>query len=224
VPEALRQQFAVRVPQFLEPILRIPRDANTTTFLRDIDIPGHDVISLLSPGPGIYPTVKSTAANLLQQTNPMIQSMAEVATGQDLFSRRPLEHADSSLDRIYRQLFKSKPNLNPILRQGIELIPGPRVSGIIGGLTDPRIPMDQRIAKTLVNTLTGVKLQTVDPAYQLSDARRILAEELSPYMRQYTEDYIPKDVLPQVPAEFLPKYQLFKGLGTELRDLRKAKK
>jgi hypothetical protein len=224
VPEALRQQFAVRVPQFLEPYLRIPHDSNTTTFLRDIDIPGHDVISLFSPGPGIYPTVKSTAANLLQQTNPLIQSAAEIATGQDLFSRRPLEHADSSLDRIYKQLSGSKTNMNPILRQGIELIPGPRVSGIAGGLLDQRIPMDQRIAKTLVNTLTGIKLQTVDPAYQLSDARRILAEELSPFMREYTEDYIPKDVLPQVPPEMLPKYQLFKSLGKDLREIRKAKK
>jgi hypothetical protein len=211
------------VPQFLEPYLRIPRDSNTTTFLRDIDIPGHDVISLFSPGPGIYPTVKSTAANLLQQTNPLIQSAAEIATGQDLFSRRPLEQADSSLDRIYKQLSGSKTNMNPILRQAIELIPGPRVSGIVGGLLDPRIPMDQRVAKTLVNTGLGVKLQTVDPAYQLSDARRILAEELSPFMREYTEPYIPKEVLPQVPTEKLPKYQLFKSLGKDLREIRKAK-
>jgi len=63
----------------------------------------------------------------------------------------------------------------------------------------------------------------VDPAYQLSDARRILAEELSPFMREYTEPYIPKEVLPQVPTEKLPKSQLFKSLGKDLREIRKAK-
>jgi hypothetical protein len=228
VPEALRQQFAIRIPDSIKQGLGIGK-SNTTTFLRDVDIPGHDVISLFSPGPGIYPTVRSTAANLAQQSNPLIQSAVELITGTDMFSRRPLEQADTSLDRIYKAAYQgmtgNRPatGIDPLLRQLIELTPAPRISGIVGGLVDPRIPMEQRIAKQLVNTLTGVKLQDVDPAYQLSDARRILSQELGSYMRDYSESYIPKDVLPQVPPELLPKYQLFRTLGRDLREQRKTK-
>ncbi len=223
-----RQQFAIRIPDSIKQGLGIGK-SNTTTFLRDIDIPGHDVISLFSPGPGIYPTVQSTAYNLAQQSNPLIQSAVELITGTDMFSRRPLEQADTSLDRIYKAAYQgmtgNRPatGINPLLRQLIELTPAPRISGIVGGLVAPRIPMEQRIAKQLVNTLTGVKLQDVDPAYQLSDARRILSEELGSYMRDYSESYIPKDVLPQVPPELLPKYQLFRTLGRDLREQRKTK-
>jgi hypothetical protein len=223
VPEAMRQQFAVRVPDFMKPFLRIPEGTDTTTFLKDIDIPGHDVLSLLSPSFDPYHAAQSTFQNLAMQSNPLIQSGIELATNTDLFSRRPLRHSDSSIDRIYKGLSGSKTNMNPLVRQALELIPGPRVSGIFGGLMDERIPMDQRIAKTLVNTLTGVKLQTVDPAYQLADARRVLAQDLDPYMQDYTESYIPEDVLPQVPPELLPKYQLFKSLGKDMREIRKAR-
>ena len=221
VPEALRQQFAVRVPKAMEPYLRIPENANTTTFIRDVDIPGHDVISLFSPGPSAYQTAQSTMSNLVQQTNPLFQSVVELGTGQDLFSRRPLSQSDSSLDRIYKGLSGSKTNMDPLLRMGLELTPAPRISGIFGGMMDSRIPLDQRAVKTLINTLTGIKLQTVDPAYQISDARRILGRELDPFMQSYTEEYIPRDKLPQVPPELLPKYLLFKSLGKDLREVRK---
>jgi hypothetical protein len=69
-----------------------------------------------------------------------------------------------------------------------------------------------------------VKVQDVDPRYQYSDARRLLAEEFGDFARDYTESYIPKDVLPQVPAELLPRYELFRSLGKRLRDERKAQK
>ena len=221
IPEAVRQQFAVRVPKFLEPLLRIQPNSDTTTVLKDFDIPGHDVISTFSPHWNPYKAAQSTAYNLAQQANPLIQNVMELVTGQDLFSRRPLQQSDNSIDRVYKAWSGSKTNMNPLVRQAIELIPGPRVSGILGSLSDQRIPMDQRIAKTLVNTLTGVKTQTLDPQYQVADARRLLADDLDMFMRDYTESYIPQDVLPQVPAELLPKYALFKSLGKDLREKRK---
>ncbi len=224
VPEALRQQFAIRIPDEYKQYLGLGKTGNTT-FLRDIDIPGFDTLSLFSPGPGIYPTVKSTFANLAQQTNPLLQNLTELAFDRDLFSRRPLQQSDNALDRIYRELSGSKTNMNPVLRQAIDLIPGPRISSVISPLVDSRVPdMQQRVAKMLINSLTGVKVQDVDPRYQYSDARRLLAEEFGDFARDYTESYIPKDVLPQVPAELLPRYELFRSLGKRLRDERKAQK
>lgn len=223
IPEALRQQFAFRVPNSVKPYLGISPDSQATTFLKDIDIPGFDTISLLGPAPTAYGTVQSTMYNLLQQANPAIRSAAELATGMDTFSRRPLEQAVTPLDRLYKKVTGSETSMNPLLRQAINLLPGPqqRLISIAGGLADDRLPMGQRIAKQAFNTLAGMKLQDVDPAWQLQDARRLIAQQLGEFMTDYTESYIPETVLPQVPPELMPQYQLYRTLGRDLREARK---
>lgn len=225
VPEALRQQFAVRVPDELKSMLGVPEGGRTTTFLKDVDFPGLDVISLFDPQATIYGTVQGTAQNLGNQANPLLRSAAEYATGTDFFSRRPLDQATTPLDRLYRAAFNTNTNLNPTVRTLINLIPGPRIAGIAGGLADDRIPMQQRIIKQGINTLTGVKLQDADPEWMLQDARRKASENLSGFMTDYTESYIPEERLPEVPAELMPYYQLYRSLGRDLRESRgKGKK
>lgn len=225
IPEALRQQFAFRVPEAVKPYLGIdPNKTDTTTFLKDIDIPGFDVLSLFDSGnPTIYGKVQGTAFNLLQQAHPLTRSTTELMTGIDTFSRRPLEQAVTPLDRLYMRAFNSATPMNPLLRQAINLTPGPqqRLIPILGGLADQRIPMQQRIAKQTFNALAGMKLQDVDPAWQLQDARRVLGQQLGGFMQDYTESYIPEDVLPQLPMELMPQYQLFRTLGRDLREARK---
>ena len=175
--------------------------------------------------------MQSTAYNLAQQANPFIKSAMELATGTDTFSRRPLEQAVTPADRIYKSLYEkatgtpAPTGLNPLVRQAINVVPGPwqRLISIGGTLADDRIPMTQRVLKTGVNAMTGVKLRTVDPAWQLNDARRKLAGRLGSFMQDYTESYIPKDSIPQVPSELIPEYQLFRTLGKDLRETRKAR-
>lgn len=223
IPEALRQQFAFRVPDALKPYLGIPEEGNTTTFLKDFDVPGFDVLSLFGPAPTIYGTVRSTASNLAQQAHPLFRTASELSTGMDSFSRRPLEQAVTPLDRLYRWGTGSKTSMNPLVRQAINLMPGPqqRILPVLGGLADDRIPMQQRIAKQAFNALMGVKIQDVDPAWQLQDARRLLSDQLGGFMQDYTESYVPEEVLPQLPAELFPQYMLFKTLGRDLREARK---
>ena len=225
VPEALRQQLAVRVPDALKPYLGIPDDSRTTTFFKDFDIPGVDTLNLFGRAPTTYGTLQSTASNLAQQANPAIRSIYELATGEDSFSRRPLDQAVTPLDRVYRRLTGSATPMNPLLRMAINTVPGPhqRLISLAGGLADDRIPVKQRIAKQLFNSLAGIKIQDVDPEWQLQDARRQLSGRLSGYMQDYTESYVPKDVLPQLPAELTPDYMLFRTLGKQLRDQRKAR-
>lgn len=223
IPEALRQQFAFRVPDAVKPYLGISPDAKATTFLKDIDVPGFDTISLLGPAPTAYGTVQSTAYNMLQQANPFARSLVELGTGMDTFSRRPLEQAVTPIDRLWKRATGYETSMNPLLRQAINVLPGPqqRLISIAGGLADDRLPLQQRIAKQAFNTLAGMKLQDVDPEWQLQDARRLLTQQLGEYMQDYTESYIPEDVLPQVPAELYPQYQLFRTLGKDLREARK---
>jgi hypothetical protein len=225
IPEALRQQLAVRVPDALKPYLGIPQNANTTTFFKDFDIPGVDTLNLLGRAPTTYGSVQSTASNLAQQANPLWRALYELGTGEDSFSRRPLDQAVTPLDRIYRRLSKSETSMNPLVRMVINTVPGPhqRLISVVGGMADDRIPMQQRAAKQLFNSLAGIKIQDVDPEWQLQDARRQLEGRLSGYMQDYTESYVPKKVLPQLPAELTPDYLLFRSLGKELRERRKAR-
>lgn len=222
VPEALRQSFAIRVSDDLKRRLGIGK-SDSTTFVRDFDIPGHDVLSLFQPGWGLYRPVRGTMQNLAQQTNPLIQAGIELASGQDLFSRRPLEDSDSSIDRIYRLLFRTNENMDPAVRQLIELIPGPRLSGPIGTLIGPRTPtpLNQRVLKTVANTLSGVKFQDVDRAYQLQDAMRLLSEDFGTNMRKATRSFIPKDIQPTLSEEQMKKWILFQTLDKQLREMRK---
>ena len=193
VPEALRQQFAVKVPDSVKEWAGLGK-SDTTTFLKDLDVAGHDVASLPVLGPTLYDAIHGTTANIAGQTNPLIRSAVELATGKDLFSKRPLREADSSLDKVYRGLSGSKSNMNPIARQAINLIPSPRWSGIAATALDPRIPNAQtRATKILINTLFGVKLQDVDLQYQLGDARRMYENLLGDEMRNQIIPFVPAD-------------------------------
>jgi hypothetical protein len=229
IPEALRQQFALRVPDGVKEAFGF-EPGDTTTFLRDIDILGYDTLALpsikYSPSgmPNFTGSAKSTAYNLAQQLNPVAQSAIELVSGDDLFSRRPLEQANTSIDRIYKKAFNTDRNMSPLLRMGIELMPGPRIGGLLGGLADDRLPFDQRLAKQAINALTGVKLQDVDPRYAKSDARRMIQENMGGIMRDYNEAYVPKDKIPNLtPAELL-QMRVFNTFGKQLQEMRKAKK
>ena len=232
IPDALRQSFALRLPTRDEDDNKIVQDVLTnmgfgldgnTTFLRDFDVPGVDMLSLLAIKPTIFGSMQDTATNIALQTQPFVQTAASLASGQDLFSKRPIRQARGSLDKIYSGLLGREARVDPALKMIANLIPTPRVAGVAGNLLDPRLPLAQRLPKTFINAMTGVKLQDVSPEYELSEARRKAAEKLEAFMTDYTESYIPKDRLPQVPEELIPYYQLYRTLGKELRDRRKAK-
>lgn len=224
IPESIRQQFAIRVPKALEPYLGIEPDSRNTTFLKDFDIPGMDVLTLFSPKPTPYGTVQSTANNLGLQMNPLLRTAAELMTDQDFFSRRPLEEANTPLDRVYNRLSGSTTGLDPLVRSALGLIPGPRVGSIVGPLFDDRIPsMTQRLIKLGVNTAAGIKQQTADPEWILAEQKRNNAEYLKGFMSNYTQEFIPAEVLPQVPPELLPRYFLHQELNRDLRNARKAR-
>lgn len=222
IPEALRQQFAVRVPDSVLNAVGIPTDGKTTTFLKDFDVAAHDTLSLASINPqaSVQRNLQRTSYNLLSQANPAIQKAVSLATGQDLFSRRPLEQSNNSIDRVYKALSGAKTNMPPYLRLGIEMIPGPRVSGIAGALADTSVPMSQRIPKAAVNALLGVKVQQVGEQYKYGDARRMIAEQMPQYMKDYTENYVPKELMPYLDQKNLQRTRAYNTFGRRLREAR----
>lgn len=229
IPEALRSQFALRIPpEFLEAMGYDPTTNNT--FIRDIDIPGYDVLGTFSTKPTMLGSVQNITENLVSQSNPLIQTAAELFTGEDLFSKRPLSQANTGADKAYKYL-KARTgigdpdaNLNPLLKQALRLTPGPRITPLIGQLVDPRLPPSQRIPKAMFNALTGVKMQTVDPAYQYGDAREMLSEQLSGVMRDYPMKYVPKDQRDKLTPQQDLQLRVFNTFGKILRDRREARK
>ena len=245
VPEALRQQFAVRIPDGLAPYLGIDpsQQQGGTNFIRNIDIPGFDAISLFDPGKQEFDInnpiisggnvlgsmVAGTGANLTNQMQAPLRSVIEHVTDTDMFSRRPLREATRPIDRLYRKADKfmggsGNQNLPPFLRSIIELAPLPRVGSTLGGLADERLPMSQKIPKQLFNALSGSSMITVPKEWQLQDAIRANDAALEPYLRNYQLQYIPKDIMGDIPPELLPKVALRKSLGKKLKASRDAKK
>ena len=227
IPESLRQQFAVRIPEDVPMIGGALKylglgEGETTPFFKDLDVPGVDVLSLLSFKPTYDQSIQSTMQNVGLQTNPLLQTTAELITGRDLFTRRPLTESTAPVDRIYQKL-GGQGNLPVMAKAIMDVIPTPRVAGILGGLADERLPMKQRIAKQLFNTFTGMKVQDVSPEWQLSEASRNLEDELSGFLTNHTTTYIPKDRMDNLPVNKLEDYLLLRTLQKQKRDLYKAR-
>jgi hypothetical protein len=225
VPEALRQQLGIRIGQgdpvsdIVRRILAIPEDSQTDTYLKDIDLPGIDVLSLLSPG-----DLRGTIGNVANQMHPAIRTFAELATNQDLFSKRPLDEAVAPIDRLWMRMSGSQTGVNPTLKAVINNIPGPqRIIGLAGGLSDQRIPWDQRWRKQAINATLGVKLQDVDPNYWIAEARRKNAERMKGYAKKGSFFFLPKDQRENVPEHIKKAFALEQELARRQKLLNKEK-
>lgn len=225
VPEALRQQLGIRIGQgdvvsdAIRRVLAIPENAETDTYLKDIDLPGIDVLSLLSPG-----DLRATMGNIANQMHPSIRTFAELATNQDLFSKRPLDEAVAPIDRLWMRASGSATGVDPTIKALINNIPGPqRIIGLAGGLADQRIPWDQRWRKQAINALLGVKLQDVDPDYWIAEARRKNADSMKGWVKKGGFYFLPEDRRDQAPESVLQAFALEQELARRQRLLNEAK-
>lgn len=224
IPTALRQQFAMRVPDSLLPYIGRQPGGDTTTYFKDLDLPGVDVLSLFVPG-SVGLDVSETLQNLAQQSHPLARTTAEMATGQDFFSKRPLDEAVTPLDRVYQAMFGTKTRLSPTAKAVIQNIPGlQRPISLAGGLADQRIPIEDRVLKQAINNLTGVKIQDVDPDWMYSDISRKIARNLKGYMSSKPIDFIPEELQPEVPPHLMKQYMLKKSVDRRAADYKKQKR
>ena len=226
IPTALRQRFAIRVPESLTP------KGGPTSFLTDIDLPGFDTLNLVRMGyqtdalGAALQTGQNTMGELMQQTNPLIRSVAELATGQDFFSKRPIEQSVTAYDTLYRAATGDKfARINPLVRAGlsnaVSAVPlGPRSVSLFANLVDARVPsVPFRALKAGINNLTGVKIQNVDTEYEALDALQKIRQQNQPYTSEFIQSYIPEDLLPNIPVENQRLDALSKQLQRQLRDI-----
>lgn len=227
IPTALRQRFAVRMPGWQDQL---------QTYLTDIDLPGIDTLNLIKLGyapdmlGSALRTGQETIGEVFQQANPLIRSVAELATGRDFFSKRPLEQAVTPYDKIYRAATGNRyARINPLLRSVISnaasVVPmGSRGASLAANLVDPSIPdVNYRLLKALTNTFTGVKIQNVDAEYEALDALEKIRQQNAPYAQDFTISNIPKELLPTLPIETQRLDALGRDLSRQLREFYERK-
>jgi hypothetical protein len=220
IPESLRQRFAIRDP--LSDIF--PPSGDATRYIVDLDIPGVDIINTLrlSSQPGISnavsDTFSKTLGELLNQGNPTIRSVAELATGQDLFSKRPLEESYTNADRIYQAVTGRRDKLTPLAKVAINNLPGiQRALGVGGTLADQRLTPAERAVKLGINTTLGFKETIVEKERELMEARQKIAEQRAPYSRSFEVSYVPEELVPYVPGNIQELIDLDAKIQKDLR-------
>jgi len=229
IPTALRQRFALRMPD-------LSGLSGSQTFLTDIDLPGIDVLNTVRLGyqPDILGSVlqtgQQTLGELVNQMNPLVRTGAELVTGQDFFSKKPIDQAVTPLDTIYRAATGDRyARINPLVRAGlntaISTVPlGSRSVSALASAVDARVPnVPFRAVKTLVNNLTGVKIANVDPELEALDALNKIRQQLAPYNREFVQSYIPAELLPRIPLESQRLNALSKDLQRDLRNIYASK-
>jgi hypothetical protein len=225
VPTALRQQVAVRLPDWAQ------FNPGTTTYLKNIDLPGLDVLnSMFQPGvAGSWSPInaQATVQELLNQSNPLLKTAGEIAFNTDLYSKRPLNEARTAVDKVWASL-TGDPNAraNIWAKAILQNAPLPlRPFSWLGVLADKNIENPYyRAFKIALNELSGVKFQDVDPEYELLDARSKFGQALAPYQNTLTVRSIPAEVAPQMPAELQIYNAVDKEIQRELTDFYKRKR
>ena len=224
IPTALRQQVAVRLPDAFQ------LDPNATTYLKNIDLPGLDVLNIVAPAPlgQMFPiNIQGTLQELLNQSNPLLKTAGELAFNTDLYSKRPLQEARTAADKIYSAAMRDQTaRLDPVAKAILNNVPGiNRPMSMLATALDPTVedPL-MRALKVAVNETTGLRLQTVDPEYELLDARNKIGEFLRRYQNTFMQRYIPKERLPELPPEAILFNALDSELQTDLTDFYQRKR
>lgn len=220
IPANLRRAFAIRLPDEVTVPLGLKQEG-VETYLKDIDLPGIDVLNLLQPG-----DFSGTAKNVLSQTAPFIQGAASLGFNRDLFTDRPLNEATTPQDRIYRYFSGSPEGLSPVVKTAIGLIPGLQVPISIGGaLTDERIKgIGRRGVKAMFNFGTGVKIADVDENYLDEDLQQKIAEELRGKTRTMSRQFVPEELLPTLTPRQQALFRLSQKRAKATAARRKAQK
>lgn len=219
IPEGMRQQFTIRIPDGVMESLGMTQPPGTQTVLRNFDYPGVDALSLWQPD-----SIQGTIGNLFGQTNPFIKGAAELAFNQDLFSKRPLDQSNPAINKIYRAI-SGGDNLSPLAKVVGSNIPGTqRLVNLAGGLLDDRLPLPQRLVKEGFNTTAGIQAAVIDPDYADTEARRELAKDLRGYTNDMVISTIDKERIQDAPPDLQRKALLDQVLAAEQRKARAAEK
>lgn len=224
-PEYLRQSAAIPVGKDL-PFFGLDTPG-ITRFLTNLDLPHEGALNLFTPGVGnsltarIGDSLMKTGSNILGQSSPYIKGPLESILNRQFYSGRQLSD-------LYSMLEQSMGPIGRGVEQAFVNLPGgSRVLGTIRQLTDQRISPQERAAKFLFNTLTGLKFQDVDQEKTVRLAARTTLNQLldqAKGMSTYENLFIKPEDLAQLSQQEQRQYLLYRILQSEAAKRAREKK
>lgn len=225
VPSGIRSQLAIPIP---EEFGGVPAPGTQSYLKIGPVVPGFQEISNIQTPGTISGAIGGTMRQAAMQMNPMLRIGAELAAGEDFYTRQPVGEATSALDTILRAATGDQnADVPAFIDKPLELLPfAQRPLGLVRSLADTRgnQPLSHRAAKTALNTVTGFRVEDSNRRRELGDAIRQIGESNDPFTREFTQTYIPEHLQPQVPSWALRRQRVQRVLERELRDLREAEK
>lgn len=223
VPSGLRSQLAIPIP---EEFGGVPAPGTRSYLKLGQIVPGFSEINNIETPGTISGAVGGTVRKAAMQMHPLARIIAELAAGEDFYTRQPLGEATSALDVALRAYTGDQnADVPAIIDKPIELLPfAQRPLGLLRSLTDTRgnQPFLHRAAKTALNVGTGFQVEDSNRRRELGDAVRRIQEANDPYTREFRQTYIPEHLQPRVPQWALQQQRVSRALERELRDLREA--
>lgn len=216
----IMQYVPESVKPYLEPLIG-EKVEGVDVWLSDIDIAFVDSLNTISPvvSPNegsLSPVSKllgrpdvsltKTGSKTLQNVsgsmlNPLAKFFVEQSTGQDLFTKQPLDATRRSAATVAGRLGAS-----PVLQENIGSFE-PAVTAILPGLnhplsiarkiSSPKGTTGQNTVDALFNITSGFKRERIGPEERTRDMRQKIQNylEQSPYAREMSIPYIPKEYL-----------------------------
>lgn len=246
-PARIQERYGIPVPEdvqkMLAPLIGEPVPG-VDIYLSDIDIPFVDSLNTVKPvidieDETIYgsnplvltktlsETAKSIGGSML---NPLAKFGVEQLSGQDLFTKTPLDATRRTGATLAGRL-----GAGSSTQEAIGTFE-PAITTILPGLNHP-LSMARKISspkgssvstntmEALTNIGTGVKVERIDDEERVRDMRAKISDFLSqsPDARRMTIPYIPKDKLDNVSQPLLEMFELDKQLQRQQRDLRERR-
>lgn len=225
IPSSIRSQLAIPIP---DEFGGSPAPGTRSYLKLGQVIPGFQEISNIQTPGTLSGAVGGTMRQAAMQMNPIMRIVAELAAGEDFYTRQPVGEATSALDTILRaSTGDQNADVPAIIDKTLELLPfAQRPLGLVRSLADTRgnQPLSQRAGKTALNTFTGFRVEDSNTRRELGDAVRQIGESIDPYTREFTQAYIPEYLQPRVPQWALQRQRVARALERELRELRERER
>lgn len=226
VPEYLRQSAAIPLDSDSIPFIGGLLGVDTpgvTRFLTNIDLPHESLLNLFTPGIAntnigtAMDAAQNLGVNVLGQSNPLIKGPLEMALNRQFYSGRQLSDLYSVLERPFESVGLG-PLGRPLEQLAVNAPGGSRLLGLIRNLSDQRISPQERAAKMLFNTVTGMKVQDVDQDRTVRLAARTMLNDLldrAPGISTFENLYIKPEDIQRLSPEERRQYLLYRVLQAQ---------
>ena len=227
--------------------LAIPLGSRTAQgdqrYLAGVDLPFEGAFQPFRLGNGVFNTIEENFKSLLGNTSPMIQGAYEAGTGEQGYTGRDIPGLRGGPSQMLRSVLEwngvprweadaarlgipGGMKVDPRL-ENLSMKLGGRYVSTINSLIRPKRDEStaSAVTKSLVNTLSGVKLSDYNiPQEQTRELRPAIELQLegNPLVREFRSKYVPKELQQYLTPDDQMWVRLLETLNKESRDSKAA--